>query len=272
MIKLLAILLFFPAGVFAQVRIFYNTESKPLLFGIERIRQALPQSSSALLRAAGDSGRADILVLVKESLAGVRPEGYEISQRGGRLVVTASDPTGGMYGALDVAEQIRHGLKPGQIRARRVNPHFSVRAVKFNLPWSPYRTGPAMEQHMTVCRDLAFWTAFLDRMAEERFNLLSLWNVHPFSFMVKPKNFPGANAYTDAEMREWKEFWTSLFRMCRERGIEPFIVNWNIAVSPEFARNYGVTERNDTSSVVKRYTRDALRWIPELRGCAARPE
>ena len=26
----------------------------------------------------------------------------------------------------------------------------------------------------------------LDQMAENRFNTLSLWNVHPFSFMVKP--------------------------------------------------------------------------------------
>jgi hypothetical protein len=137
------------------------------------------------------------------------------------------------------------------IADKNVRPYLSVRAIKFNLPWSSYRSGPAMDLHNEVCRDLSFWQKFLDQMAENRFNLLSLWNVHPFSFMVKPVNFPRANNFSDKEMSEWKQFWTALFKMAKERGIEPFIVNWNIAVSPEFAKNYGVVERNDTSAIVK---------------------
>jgi hypothetical protein len=107
-------------------------------------------------------------------------------------------------------------------------------------------------------------------MAENRFNILSLWNVHPFSYMVKPVNFPGANNYSDKEMSEWKSFWTSLFRMAKDRGVQPFIVNWNIAVSPEFAKRYGVRERNDTSEIVKRYTREVVTQVineyPDLAG------
>ena len=127
-----------------------------------------------------------------------------------------------------------------------------------------------MEQHTEICRDLKFWESFLDQMAENRFNLLSLWNVHPFSYMVKPANFPHANDFSPEEMAEWKEFWTALFRICRARAIEPFIVNWNIAVSPEFARHYNVLERNDTSGIVKRYTREVVTQVideyPDLAG------
>jgi len=166
-----------------------------------------------------------------------------------------------MYGALDVAEQISMGKTWQTINKKKQNPNFSVRALKFNLPWSSYRVGPSMDQHLQVCRDLKFWQKYLDQMAKNRFNVLSLWNVHPFSFMVKPINFPGANNFSEEEMSEWKTFWTTLFRMAKERGIQPFIVNWNIAVSPEFANTYGVKERNDTSEKVKRYTREVVTQV-----------
>lgn len=100
--------------------------------------------------------------------------------------------------------------------------------------------------------------------------MLSLWNVHPFSFLVKPTNFPQANSFSEQEMAGWKQFWTSLFRMAKERGIAPYLVNWNIAVSPEFAKHYGVRERNDTSAMVKKYTREVVTQVineyPDLAG------
>lgn len=104
--------------------------------------------------------------------------------------------------------------------------------------------------------------------------MLSLWNVHPFSFLVKPTNFPQANSFSEQEMAGWKQFWTSLFRMAKERGIAPYLVNWNIAVSPEFAKHYGVRERNDTSAMVKKYTREVVTQVindtPIWRALASR--
>ena len=246
----------------------YNDDSGPVRFGISRVEAALRESSDKVLTKPGTDG--DILILVDKHLPGLRKEGYLVVKKDGRLVVRATEPSGAMYGALDIASQIAMGRDWHAISADTVNPHFSVRALKFNLPWSSYRTGPSMEQHMDVCRDLDFWRAFIDQLAENRFNLLSLWNVHPFPYMVKPRNFPMANSFSPAEMAAWKQFWTTLFRMCRERGIEPFIVNWNIAVSPEFARHYGVQERNDTSALIRRYTREVVTQVineyPDLAG------
>ena len=197
------------------------------------------------------AGAAIIIEVLSDPLPALQKEGFQISHHKNTLQITSNDYVGAMYGALDVAEQLEMGKTSKTISDKIVNPHFTVRALKFNLPWSSYRTGQVMDQHTAICKDLSFWQSFLDQMAMNRFNVLSLWNVHPFSFMVKPTNFPHANNFSDQEMKEWKTFWTSLFRMAKERGIETFIVNWNIAVSPEFATAYKVQERNDTSALVK---------------------
>jgi hypothetical protein len=261
----------FPAASSGQITIAISDESQPLLFGIQRIGHALSErGASSQIITTKSNDIADIRFVVDAAHPGLKAEGYRISRSRGGIVVKARDAAGAMYGALDIAEQLKNGTTLRDVVEKEINPHFSVRALKFNLPWSSYRTGEAMEQHTEICRDLKFWQSFLDQMAENRFNLLSLWNVHPFSYMVKPTNFPHANDFTPDEMVKWKHFWTSLFRMCRARGIEPFIVNWNIAVSPEFARHYDVLERNDTSQIVKRYTREVVTQVideyPDLAG------
>ncbi|CAN5133644.1 hypothetical protein BH20BAC1_BH20BAC1_07440 [soil metagenome] len=256
----------------SQISVACDTSVKQLSFGIDRLRKAFERYEQHVVINNPSTGNppADISVVISGGNTLIKKEGYNLSQVNKKLRITAIDTTGAMYGILDVAEQIEMGKALQQVKEKTVNPHFAVRAIKFNLPWSSYRSGPAMSQHMETCKDLAFWQAFLDQMADNRFNVLSLWNIHPFSFMVKSTNFPEANNFSEQEMKEWKEFFTSLFRMARERGIEPFIVNWNIAVSPEFAKAYNVMERNDTSAMVRRYTREVVTQVineyPDLAG------
>lgn len=256
----------------ALVSIVVDTASKPMAFGVDRLKKAYLRSGQQVAMTNTNEAKKteDITVLISGDAKSLQKEGYSISFTNKKLKITAKDTTGAMYGILDVAEQIQMGKTWQTVTSKTVNPQFTVRALKFNLPWSSYRSGPAMKQHMEVSRDLHYWQLFLDQMADNRYNILSLWNIHPFSFMVKPTNFPDANNFSDQEMKEWKQFWASLFRMAKERGIEPFIVNWNIAVSPEFAQKYGVKERNDTSSLVKRYTREVVTQVineyPDLAG------
>ena len=110
-------------------------------------------------------------------------------------------------------------------------------------------------------------------MAENRFNALTLWNLHPFTYMIRPRNFPAACPSTDAELEQWRVFWRTLFRMAKDRGIETYLVNWNIVVSPEFAKAYGVKEKNDQSEIVRRYTRECVTQVggEHCRYAPARP-
>lgn len=256
--------------VSAQTSIYPADPSDPVMFGIHEIEKALQKTSKARrIIYPRNAINADI-VLNNEKDTTLQNGGFRIGRYGKSLMVSSLDDAGAMYAMLDIAEQLRAGKSLSEIKNKVFNPRLPVRAIKFNLPWSPYRTGKVMEQHYEVCRDLNFWQAFLDEMAMNRFNVLSLWNVHPFSYMVKPTNFPKANSFNEKEMKSWKEFWTSLFQMAKDRGIETYIVNWNIAVSPEFAAAYGVHERNDTSALVKKYTREVVTQVineyPDLSG------
>jgi hypothetical protein len=168
------------------------------------------------------------------------------------------DGSGAMYGLLALDEHFRNSGNLFAVEQSISNPKFNYRIIKFNLPWSPYRDSPATRIHLQTCRDLVFWEKFLDMMAENRFNVLSLWNLHPFPYMIRAKNFPEATPFDDEELALWQEFWKTLFRMARQRGIQTFIVNWNIVVSPEFAKAYGAEEYNDRSDLVKQYTRESV--------------
>jgi len=95
-------------------------------------------------------------------------------------------------------------------------------------------------------------------MVTNRFNALTLWSTHLFPYMIRAKNYPEATPFKDKELRKWQAFWKSLFRMAKERGIETYLVNWNIVVSPEFASAYQAEVYNDTSDQVKQYTRESV--------------
>jgi hypothetical protein len=192
--------------------------------------------------------------------------------------IEAGNPAGLMYGVLDIKEQLENGQ--GKIISKSETPHLSFRAIKFNLPWMSYRKGKALQLHSETCRDTVYWHHFLDMMAENRFNKLTLWSQHPFHLMVRTEKYPEACGLNDEELADWQLFWHALFRMAKERGIETYIVNWNIFVSPEFARAHNVAEysidndyfinQGDTSELVKDYMRESIKAVidtyPDLTG------
>ena len=99
-----------------------------------------------------------------------------------------------------------------------MNPKYLFRAIKFNLPWNSYRVHESLQLHTETVRSLDFWESFLDMMAENRFNVLTLWCLHPFPYMIRPKNFPEACPFSDEELKDWQDFWHGLFGMAQGTG------------------------------------------------------
>ncbi len=253
----------------AELTMAYRTSSELCHFAARRLTDSLG-GKVTLIPPAKATDKTNVIAVCGEAEAArfglkidvsVQKEGFQIVRKDDRIFVLGSDETGAMYGLLDVAEQARMSGGLQSVKERISNPRFPFRAIKFNLPWSPYRPGPAAAVHLETCRDLKFWQRFLDMMAENRFNALTLWNLHPFTYMIRPTNFPKACPLSDEELAEWRSFWRSLFRMARERGIETYIVNWNIVVSPEFAAAYGAKEHEDTSPFVRRYMRECITQV-----------
>ena len=211
--------------------------------------------------------KGDLHVQVSLDSENLDAEAFEITGYNDDFKVAAGDATGAMYALLDIKEQLLHG-KTG-IEEKSKTPRLDFRAIKFNLPWSSYRNSEALSLHAETCRDIYYWEAFLNMMAENRFNKLTLWNQHPFSYLVKTENYPLACSLSDAELMKWEVFWHQLFTMAKDRGIETYLINWNIFVSPEFAKAYGgaqysieneyFVEAGDTTELVKDYTRECVK-------------
>lgn len=191
----------------------------------------------------------------------IKGDGYRIRRLERDVYVIANTQKGRLYGVIDLAGQLANINDLSEVAEVCIDPAISFRAIKFNLPWSPYRPGPATDLHMEQCRDLAFWESFLDMTVSNKFNALTLWNAHPFPYMIRSKNYPKATPFSDAELSDWKDFWKKLFFMAKERGIETYIVNWNIVVSPEFAEAYGANVHFDRSELVKKYTRESVTQV-----------
>ena len=211
--------------------------------------------------------------------AGVGAESFLIETRSGKTYITGGDGRGLIYGALAVREQLLNGQPVSRLPASVQKPALAFRGIKFNTPWDTYRPSSALDQHYDTVRDLAFWESFLDMMVENRFNAISLWTLHPFTYMVRPKHFPEASKWTDAEFAQWQHLYREIFRMAKERGLDTYVVFWSIFVSEEFSKAHGVARQNfyphyyvdgDTSEVTRRYLRESvtqmLEEYPDLDG------
>lgn len=207
-------------------------------------------------------------------------EAYNLTREAdGGFGVRAGDAVGAMYGLQSLAAQLRANA-PLDYRDEAGRPAHAFRALKFNLPWDAYRSNEALTQHTATCRDPAFWAALLDMMAENRFNALTLWNLHPWPYLIRPTHFPEASPFNDAELAEWQLLFHTIFRLARERGIETYLVNWNIFVSPEFAAAHALPGRANLTTargltaaqeeLVKRYNRECVTQVlneyPDLTG------
>ncbi|NND35110.1 MAG: hypothetical protein HKN76_21165 [Saprospiraceae bacterium] len=247
----------------------FNSQSAILNYGVSKFQQAVktwkhsPEIQSRNpcvlnILSGEDPSPGNNTEYLRDEMKALPTDGYKIINKRDTILILGKNDRGCLYALQDIRDQLSDMTYISDIRESNMEPALSFRAIKFNLPWSPYRPGKAAELHEKTCRDLVFWEAFLDMMVENRFNALTLWNKHPFPFLIKSTNFPLANDFSDQEMQEWRSFWTSLFKMAKDRGIETYLVNWNIVVSQEFAESYGAQIHDDRSELVKKYTRESV--------------
>jgi hypothetical protein len=252
-----------------------------------RVARSTPQSEYAkrrLQEAFVDLGElfqpdwpAPKVDLVMDGRLG--PEAFRITVSKARMTIAGGDARGLIYGALEAREQLLAGVPFEKVHARGETPKLAFRGIKLNTPWDSYRPSSAIDQHTSTMKDLEFWEAWLDMMVENRFNAFTLWTMHPFTYLVRPKNFPEASKWTDAEFAEWQHLYREIFRMAKERGLDTYVVFWSIFVSPEFAKAHNPASRNfyphyyvdgDTTPVTRRYLRESVAQMlleyPDLDG------
>ncbi|WP_439133324.1 hypothetical protein [Pseudomaricurvus sp.] len=263
-------LVFINVNVFADsVYIVHDKTLPQAKYASDKLVSVLKEQDYTVVDSARDY---DYLISIAVNDYSLKKEAFSIIPEGPILSVYGGDERGMLYGVLALVEDLKNGIALDDIKAKSEEPHLQLRAIKHNFPWDSYRPSKALDQHYDTTRDLEYWEAFLDMMVENRFNALTLWNLHPWIYMVKPHNFPEASPFSDREMKEWRELHRGIFRMAKERGIDTYLVPWNIFVSKEFVEAHDVGHVNtypyyntkaDGSELIKRYVRESVAQVLE---------
>ncbi len=254
-----------PAGPSAPaplVRIEAGVKNPQLAFARRRLERALKAGGYKL----GPGGK-----FLRLGLAAGPAESFRIQPGAEGVTVSGGDARGLMYGVLRLAEELRLGVRLSAIPAESEQPALAIRAIKYNLPlpgtdYLPHRT---LRRHAWFWR-LDYWRAYLNTLAEDRYNALELWSAEPWEEMVQLRRFPEANALPAAELEQHIRFFRRIFRMAHDRGIDIYLVTWNVDLGPAFARAHHLPSRNVNNLLVRRYLRAAIRTLlrtyPDLTG------
>ena len=232
----------------------------------------------------------------------IAEQGYRRKKAGEKsFEISASDDAGFMYGLLDLAEDIRiRGINC--VEDYSASPFIRQRGIKFNIPLdarTPSYTDSSDSSIKNIKNmwDLGFWTHFLDRMADEKLNILSLWSLNPFPSMVRIPEYPEASledVMTDAApkagqlsgyglydadrelvlvkkmtIEEKIDFWKTVMEYAKSRCIKIMIVTWNIFTYGTEGQNGGIPA-DQLNSLTEDYfragTKALIKTYPELAG------
>src|SRR5690625_2002147 len=174
-----------PAAAFGQnVYLLYDRSVPQAAYGADRLGRALTDLGYTII---DDRSGYDFLINIATNAVTIDSEAFAIIPEGRFITINGGDEAGMVYGSLALVEQLRDGARLENVEAVTERPHFPFRAIKHNLPWDTYRPSQALDQHYETARKIEYWEAFLDMMAENRFNVLSLWNLHPFTYIDRPE-------------------------------------------------------------------------------------
>jgi hypothetical protein len=306
------------AGSGTAAVIGFESERKPEAFAAQEVAAALQSRGikATLFRARIDrpeyneeEWHIDFIWVEPQpgtALDKIEKEGFvlrrELPKR--HIVILSKDAAGAMYGGLELAEQIRTRGIDGVVDTAR-NPYMPMRGTKFNIPLdlrnpSYSDMSDSAQQNIATVWDFEFWRKYLDALARDRYNYVSLWNLHPFPSMVKVPEFPDValsdvwrskiqfdedyptrttDLVTPAMLANKEvlkrltidqkmDFWRRVMAYAKDRNIEFYVVTWNIFTYGVDGK-YGITDAIDNPKTVDYFrasVREMFRTYPLLRG------
>jgi len=231
-------------------------------FALKDLETALKEKQYEL----APSGKYTIKTEIEK---GMKTGGFHIKKTGNIISVIASEANGMMYGLLELAEQLGVGISLDTIQDLQEEPYIKNRGIKYNIPLD-IRTsafddsGDAAQKNIVTMWDFSFWQHFFDEMARDRYNVISYWNAHPFSSMVKLNEYPdvalqdvwGTSIDPQKEPYAWNvpelpsikpvankvvlkkmaieekiAFWQKVMQYAKDRGIDTYFITWNICLN-----------------------------------------
>jgi len=211
---------------------------------------------------------ADALIKAAGMPVNTHKEGFSISSMpDAGLAVSGADDSGVLYGCLELAEQIK---KTGALPARMDisdQPEMVLRGTAIGLQKPDYLPGrevyeyPYTESTFPWFYDKKLWLEYLDMMAENRYNSLYLWNGHPFSSLVRLKDYPYAVEVDGETFKKNEEMYRFLTAEADKRGIWVIQMFYNIIIPKPFAEKHHLKTQDRNRPIIPLiadYTRKSI--------------
>ncbi|KRT13426.1 hypothetical protein ASU31_24590 [Pedobacter ginsenosidimutans] len=205
---------------------------------------------------------------IKNRISTTKKEGFHIyTGKNGMLYIVGNDASGALYGCIELADQIKSsGKLPRQI-ALSDQPEMVLRGTCIGLQKPDYLPGhdvyeyPYTPETFPWLYDKVLWIKYLDMMVENRYNSLYLWNGHPFSSLLRLKDYPYAVEVDDATLKKNEEIFQFLTKEADKRGIWVIQMFYNIIIPKPFADKHGLKTQDRNRPIIPLiadYTRKSI--------------
>ena len=183
--------------------------------------------------------------------AAIDSDAFHLRRIGNNWLVVGSDPSGVLYGCLELASRVSASKTLPERIEFTDRPAFRIRGT--NLFWMKQGdyNFPVVPKEFPWFFDRALMTRYLDELARNRYNTIFFWNGHPFPYFLKLARYPEARMLNDAELEQNIEYLKWFTAEADKRGLWTVFHFYNIHVSPNFAKahfNEGVREENPAST------------------------
>lgn len=195
-------------------------------------------------------------------------EGFTITRKGKHINIQGNDASGMIYGANRLLEQITtYGTLADMPATITDAPEMKLRGTCVGLQKTYYLPGhkvyeyPYTPENFPWFYDKDLWIKYLDMLAADNMNTLYLWNGHPFSSLVKLKDYPYAVEVDDKTMELNQQMFTFLTTEAQRRGIRVIQMFYNILLPKPFADKHGLKTQDRNAPItplVSDYTRKSI--------------
>lgn len=228
-------------------------------FSVIDYRQKFVKGKNAIVIGSADDKifkpQFPVSIVKKASTAG--KEGFSISyDQDGTLYIIGADHSGTLYGCLDLTDKIAENkVLPAKL-SYTDHPEMVLRGTCIGLQKPDYLPGhdvyeyPYTEESFPWLYDKKLWIKYLDMMVENRYNSLYLWNGHPFSSLLRLKEYPYAVEVDDATLKKNEEIFRFLTSEADKRGIWVIQMFYNIIIPKPFADKHGLKTQDRNRPII----------------------
>lgn len=171
-------------------------------------------------------------------------------------LLTGADASGTLYACLEFADKIKSTKQiPVAINSYDA-PEMVLRGTAIGIQKPEYLPGRDVYEYPYTPESFPWfyykqhWIDYLDMLVENRYNSLYLWNGHPFSSLVKLKDYPYALEVDEATFKKNEEVFKFLTEEADKRGIWVIQMFYNILIPKPFADKHGLKTQDRNRPII----------------------